>query len=422
MTPLLVYLLLRQQTFYAVVGFAVTLPLLIVARPGQVALMLTPVVTLLLGAPIFQHGSQIVTGAVAALVIGVFLHLRSGSARLRADHVVVGLLSCVLLVSLLFPAEHLNPVSSPRADLMTLLEGLILLSVTLAAPPLPRRVAHVSALTGAAAAIWTLIAGAYEGGRLVGLTLNTNYLGAAFAVPAVMAIGVAWASRRPLWLLAALPSLVGLAATRSRGAMIATAAGIVVLVLAHVRRARRSVQVAVATALVAAVAGGLALTQLVGLGSRSTEELTYNNEVRAQAAQFAVHVALHHPLRGIGYLMFPPYAGLASNLNVVINTHDDFLRLAAEAGLPALLVFLFLLWRGARRLRGIGRNDITVLCAAVVTYAVGLLFANTLSNLIVTTPFWLALGTLMSHAPDQRGTLYHSKGGQGMHAEPAAEA
>jgi hypothetical protein len=36
-------------------------------------------------------------------------------------------------------------------------------------------------------------------------------------------------------------------------------------------------------------------------------------------------------------------------------------------------------------------------------YAVGLLFANELANLVVSMPFWLALGCLLA-APQPRGT------------------
>jgi hypothetical protein len=58
----------------------------------------------------------------------------------------------------------------------------------------------------------------------------------------------------------------------------------------------------------------------------------------------------------------------------------------------ALVLFLVLLWLGLR-----GRRltpDLVILRAVVVAYAVGLVFANTLANLTVTGPFWVALGCL----------------------------
>jgi hypothetical protein len=54
----------------------------------------------------------------------------------------------------------------------------------------------------------------YPHGRLQSLDLNPNYLGALVAIPLVAATGLAFTTRRPVWLLAALPSLMALFATR----------------------------------------------------------------------------------------------------------------------------------------------------------------------------------------------------------------
>nr|WP_275941380.1 O-antigen ligase family protein [Planosporangium flavigriseum] len=356
---------------------------------------LAPIIPVVLLVHVFPEAALPGLGGVlAALLLGILAHVCAGTVRLRGDHVVIALLTAVLGLSLLFPAVRLNAGAYPTSDLIGVLEGLILLGAALAAPPSPHRLAQLVAVAGAVEGVYALVRGEYVDGRLVTETLNPNYLGAALAVPAVTAIGLAWASRRLLWLLAALPSLAALVATRSRGAMVAVVAGLLVLVVVHLRRTRWPVLVAAVAGLAGLAllaSGGLAWLQL-GLGGRSANELTYNNGVRADAAWFALQVTLEHPLRGIGYGMFAPYAGLHSPQQIVINTHNDFLRLAAEAGLPALLLFAYLLWRG---LRGLRDYEYAVLGAAVVTYAVGLLFGNVLSNLIVTAPFWVALGTMM---------------------------
>jgi O-antigen ligase len=108
-------------------------------------------------------------------------------------------------------------------------------------------------------------------------------------------------------------------------------------------------------------------------------------------AWFAVRVAAGHPLRGIGYGTFPSHAGAEFGLHIA--THNDYLRLAAETGIPALVAFLGLLWLGLRRPAS---GDLAVLRAMTAAYAAGLLFANALASLVISTPFWLALGCLLA--------------------------
>ena len=43
-----------------------------------------------------------------------------------------------------------------------------------------------------------------------------------------------------------------------------------------------------------------------------------------------------------------------------------------------------------------GSGDLAVLRAMTAAYAAGLFFANELANLVVSTPFWLALGCLLA--------------------------
>lgn len=72
--------------------------------------------------------------------------------------------------------------------------------------------------------------------------------------------------------------------------------------------------------------------------------------------------------------------------------------MAAETGIPALIVFLVLIWLG---MKSPASGEAAVQRAMVAAYAVGMLFANPLANLVVSTPFWLALGCLLA-APASR--------------------
>jgi O-antigen ligase len=228
-------------------------------------------------------------------------------------------------------------------------------------------------------------------GRLQGFGLNPNYLGAFLALPFVAAIGLAYRHRRPMWLLPAGLCLAGMVATQSRGAFVAGLAGVAIVVMQG-----RRIRIQVLIAAIAVVAGAvfpavIGAAEHLAVGGRQAAELSHDTAVRERVAWFALRVAAEHPFRGIGYGMFPSYAD--SQFGVHIATHNDYLRLAAETGVPALAAFLVLLWLGVK---SPAPGDLAVPRAVAGAYAVGLLFANELTNLVVSTPFWLALGCLLA--------------------------
>jgi O-antigen ligase len=152
----------------------------------------------------------------------------------------------------------------------------------------------------------------------------------------------------------------------------------------------------------AAFPAALDAAEHVAVGRRHAADLNHDTTVRTQVAWFAVRVAAGHPLRGIGYGAFPSHADAEFGLRIA--THNDYLRLAAETGIPALAAFLALLWLGLCRPAS---GDLAVPRAMTAAYAVGLLFANALSDLVVSTPFWLALGCLLAAARPPRDHTSH---------------
>ena len=101
---------------------------------------------------------------------------------------------------------------------------------------------------------------------------------------------------------------------------------------------------------------------------------------RRELALKSVEVALEHPLFGIGPGNFSIVSG---NWHV---SHNTFLQLAADAGIPALLLFVVLLRSLYRKLRDISRKDTAGrrvqiyangLRAALLCYVVAAFFADT---------------------------------------------
>ena len=401
-SPVLTYLALSGswRTLAAVALAA----LVLLAVSGRMAMLALIPMSLLVGA--LPNGTTMTLTAIAVVTVVVDVQLVAGTRRPRPAHLWIALLALLSLVAFVFPATRSVAEDDRLIDLLCMFGGLGLAAAVTASPPPPGAVARVSALVGGLAAGYVLVLGEHMGDRLQGLGLNPNYLGAFLALPFVAAAGLAYRHHRPVWLLPAGVCLAGMVATQSRGAFVAAVAGVAILVMQG--RGTR-VQVLIGTL---AFVVGMVFPAVIGaaehlaVGGREAAELHHDTEVRERVAWFAARVAAEHPLRGIGYGMFPSYAD--AEFGIHIATHNDYLRLAAETGIPALVAFLVLLWLG---MRGPVPGDFAVPRAVAGAYAAGLPFANELTNLVVSTPFWLALGCLLAarnHTPTVQG-VHHDR-------------
>jgi hypothetical protein len=390
--PALTFLILRHEPLVAVSAFTLAVPVLTMTRPQWIGTLAVPILLL---APVLPTVREpLLRGVALAAAIAIGMHLAGGTLALRPAHGWIAAFAVTVVLSLMLPALHLPTKTYRFSDAAYLLVGLALAGLAITAPPPPGQLAVAVAGSGALVAGYVLYAGHLAGGRLVGLGLNPNYLGSLLVVPLLTGAGLAWSRRQARWLLAAAPCLAALAATKSRGALVAVAAGALLLLISTVRRRHRPWLIALgAVGTVLALLGALSWLDDIALGGRSSAELDRNNSIRAHIALVALRVAAHHPLRGIGYGMFPPYA--ARNAGIYLNTHNDYLRLAVEGGLAMLITFTVLLWLA---LRPPHRGDLGVLRAAVFAYAVSLVFANTLANLAITGAFWVALGCLIARS------------------------
>lgn len=393
--PFATYALISHEMLVVGVVAALGLGCLSVSRPPAAVILLTASMPLILRAP---HGGQAAALAIAIPVAAVTAQAATGAMPVRARHLPAFILMGLVLLSYAFPAVRLFTPVSRLADLTGLLAGLAFLVVATVASPSPYRLAQTICCTGAVMSAILLVSGHYADHRLEGFGMNPNYVGVLGALPFVGAVGLACHRRAPVWLMVAVPCGGVLVATKSRGSMLAAAVGIVVILMTGRSVQSRILVTAAALTTALAIPGCLNAVESVGAGSRSATELSFNNAIREQAAGVAVKVALAHPFRGIGYDMFPPYAAHSPGLGIYMNTHDDFLRLASEAGLPSVAVLIAILWMACR---WNGQGDLRVLRAVVVSYTVCLLFANTLSSLELTMPFWAALGCLLAHTPDR---------------------
>ncbi|MGI5513243.1 O-antigen ligase family protein [Streptomyces sp. CA-106131] len=389
--PAAAYLALFHGATAAVAAVVICFALVVWPRPDVALLLLLGLVPL---AAIIDTGGTVMTAMIGGAVALFLLRTALNGARLRLDLVLILLLALAVGVSCVLPEESF-PVVEPWKGCGFLLMGLGLLAASVLAPPDPRRIAQVVAGSGTGVAVYLMVRGEYVSDRLTGLGLNANYLGAFLALFLVATVGMARFHRPWPWLLPAVVCASALLETRSRGALVMAATGLACVLLAG-RPLRYKVLAGLAMlAVLTPLTGSRDSVEQDLMGSRASTELTANTEVRKQAALLALRVALDHPLRGIGYAMFPEYARAASSLGIYINTHNDFLRLAAECGLVTCVLLVTLLWLGLARRCATHHAILQALC---VSYAVGLFFANTLTYLLASTPFWISLGCLLARS------------------------
>lgn len=366
-------------------------------RPRLVLSCLVPVLALNVGVTGTLTLKVALSGAVALVwIVGLVTN------RWRLNLVGHGLLAALalLLAASLYTSGGAD-FAARQSDWYGVVAALALcgaaMSIGLIPSVLLRSTAYGIGLIALAHELGALGAtdAAFWGSRASALGLNPNYLGVLFA-SGVIASAAVFSGRsrgyeRLFALLAGALATAGLFATQSRGAVVVAAAGLAVILIAVVR-SRAIVGLLILGLLIVVAVTPTARTDVrnAALGDRDTADFTVSDTLRGEAASLAVRYTKRHALDGIGYGLFPSRSFQDGERHLVLNTHNDYLRLSAEAGIPALLAFLLLLLPALRRrnLRAVDVGLRALLLAQVVSLATG----NYLSNLQVSAPLWLILG------------------------------
>lgn len=133
------------------------------------------------------------------------------------------------------------------------------------------------------------------------------------------------------------------------------------------------------------------------------EELDASSQTRLVLWKAAVDMTLESPLLGKGFKMFPRLKGQYTEMDVhESDNHNMFLYVASQMGVPALIVFLWLLWRtyalgaGVYRSAGDGfGRAIGMGGAAMVPGLVAVnMFGSRMVDIGVNAYFWVYLAVL----------------------------
>jgi len=193
---------------------------------------------------------------------------------------------------------------------------------------------------------------------------------------------------KAFWALGALAILYGVMATYSRGGFLAMSLGGLICFWDFIIKGRR-LHLAILGGFVALMLLMAVPNHYVGRiatiftqGEDPTGLSGSSLEARRELLDLSLNVALHHPIFGVGPGNFPVVTG---HWQVAHNTYSE---LAAEAGFPALLIFLLLLRcayvsiRDARKLAiQAGDRELQLfagaLWASLAAYTLGAFFADT---------------------------------------------
>jgi hypothetical protein len=228
-------------------------------------------------------------------------------------------------------------------------------------------------------------------GQSSALGLNPNYLGLILALGVVAIAGLSTYYHNPLLLLATVPIWIALTETKSRGSIVAVVVGLFfIYIVGRGLRARIIIIWGICLALIL-WPGIVGYISRVFLEGRLHQNLSYETDARIYLARLAVQLSLQHPLFGIGYGNFPFRAVQSPSVGLLLVPHDDFLRIAAEVGLPALILLVTIFFKGVRSMRQINSGNAAV--AVTMTYLVGMITIDSLSSLPLTAGVWVLIGS-----------------------------
>lgn len=338
---------------------------------------------------------KLALAATAGLTWAIGLARRRWQLR-RLGHGLLFGFALLLTVSL-----YTSPsadFAARQSDFRGLVAGVLLAAAAMSIGLLPE-LAMTSTAIGIGAIATASTFGLVNGGhglneaRASGLGLNANFLGVVFATGLIAAFGMLLRGRGPgnrvIAGLAAAMCLVALFSTASRGALLVGAVGVgAILFRAVSRRSHPAIALVLIGIVLALGLHSRTSVDRLALGGRDITDFSLSNTLRGEAASLSFHYIERSPFTGIGYGLFAERSSADTRIGAQLNTHDDYLRLAAEAGLPTLLVFGALLGLAIARRKAMP----PVLGAVLIGGAVALLTTNALSNLQVSAPLWLVLG------------------------------
>jgi hypothetical protein len=377
-------------------ALGVLLIVIIERRPDLVLLCMLPVFTLV--APIAPQKAL----ELLPVVLLIEVVSRGLSGRYKIPGVYVGVSSLLALWIMASGILALGQGVSPSFQ-YDIVDSVLALSFGVVAAILrPRRDWLLTAITASgvvmafsvrfSAAVAGASAAKTDVTRASALGLNPNGVALFLALGVVAGLGKLVTTRRPAWLIPLAIMIASFPLAKSRASLLIVAGGLLGFVIFS-RSMRLRVAAIVLTGVIVLVVPNIR-TRIVDatLQGRAHQLSAESDDARRHAAIKAFHLGMQHPVLGIGWGEFPNAAAADPSVGVAIVTHDDYARLLAEAGWPALALFCALFFLA---FRGRSEDDLDwALKALLCAMAVSLVTANVLYNIPSAFPYMAVIGTM----------------------------
>ena len=294
-----------------------------------------------------------ITGALA--VVAFLFSIGTARRRMPREMIYLGLLVCQIGLAAVFSPVWRGGASTRVTDfakLLLILAVMIMLTTTLTRL---RQIIYVQAASAAIIALASIYQNRTRLDRLVGAAYGTYYnpndlaMALCIALPFCFAFLLAGRGlfRKVTWTLAMLIMTYAVFLTGSRSGLLSLIfSGGACLWEFGVKGGRRYLVVlGCAATLVLGLVGGSALR--VRLGASVESDVSTLESQSASASQVqrkallikSLVVTAQHPLFGVGAGNFQVVSGMWHE------THNSYTQMSSEAGLPALILYLMILWR-----------------------------------------------------------------------------
>ena len=346
-----------------------------------------------------------VTGALCFASFAIYAVISHRRLRFDRTHAIVFLILALALLSTL-QAREFEPALSTTVRYASFVALYIVVSQLIGDYTLQRRLAWVLSISSAIAGVLAVQAFLDEASYQATLAYgDPNDL--AFTLATTLPLTI-WLMRERWILRPVVAAMIGVISlsillTYSRGALLGLAAGTLFL-LATERRRVQIVLVGGLVSLLATMAFLQTNAERVEEGIQAkTKVASYNVDTRLEAWDAAVKLATDRPLLGVGPGNFRAHygevAGIPPGAEALGVVHNAYLDVAAELGVPALVLFLAYLVQVFIRMTLARRweNGLPGFASAVrLSFVVASFSAITLSEQYY-APFWLlgALGTAL---------------------------
>jgi O-antigen ligase len=331
--------------------------------------------------------------------IAVILALLALAVSLQyiRDRMPREVLFLILLIAQLLAASVMSPVWR-GGSLQNTLEFakvlMVVLIITASVSTLQRLrwVIFTQAISVSAIAAVTILKGRLIVGRLDGIFGgqygDPNDLALAIVISLPLCLALLFLSRnglwKILWSLSILVMLYAVLLTGSRGGFLALLVAAAVFLWEFAIRGRRRYLVglvAIAGLVLLQFAGSMVIGRLKGTFDLKEDTAAAYDSGQARQRLFwrSIEVTKEHPIFGVGPGNFDQVSGQWHT------THNSFTLMSSEGGVPALILYVLILWCGFKNLRTTkrllrGRTESRLLARALLAslagYAVGSFFLS----------------------------------------------